>query len=113
MNRYIHSILRVTIGTVHIGTPGQDLITVRGTGVRTLGTTQAFTGTPGTGIPGIMTRGIGDVRATIGAGITTRGIMDIGITTHGIITTIMVATTRAGTHTAGTAAETDIMSTAA
>ena len=113
MNRYIHSILRVTIGTVHIGTPGQDLITVRGTGVRTHGTTQVSTGTHGIGIPGIMTLGIGGVRVITGAGITIRGITGTGIMTRGITTIIIPATTLAGTHTAGTVAATDNMSTAA
>ena len=70
--------------------------------MRTPGTTRACTGTIGTGIPGIMTLGTGDVRAITGAGTTTLGT-----------TIIIPATALAGTRTAGTVAATDNMSTAA
>lgn len=53
-----------------------------------------------------MTLGIGGVRVITGAGTTIRGITGTGIMTRGITTIIIPATTLAGTHTAGTVAET-------
>lgn len=68
--------------------------------------------THGTGIPGTMTRGTGDVPAITGAGTAILGtIITDGTATRGITTITTHITTIAGTLTAGTAAETGNTST--
>lgn len=99
------------IGLEHIGAHGiTALIGPAGTGVRILGTTQAYGGTTGTGETRGTIHGTGDVQATTAgatAGTTTRGItitIIITMTTGAVLGTTMVSDTEETVTTTATEA---------
>lgn len=99
------------IGLEHIGAHGiTALIGPAGTGVRILGTTQAYGGTTGTGETRGTIHGTGDVQATTAgatAGTTTRGItitIIITMTTGAVLGTTMASDTEGTVTTMATEA---------
>lgn len=101
------------IGLEHIGAHGiTALIGPAGTGVRILGTTQAYGGTTGTGETRGTIHGTGDVQATMAgatAGTTTRGItititIIITMTTGAVLGTTMASDTEGTVTTMATEA---------
>lgn len=89
------------IGLEHIGAHGiTALIGPAGTGVRILGTTQAYGGTTGTGETRGTIHGTGDVQATM-AGATA------GTTTRGITITIIITMTTGAVRGTTTASDTE------